>query len=113
MAESRTDPPNRFPEDFASAAVAVGPRRHSVKRGETFASIAQRYYGSPRYENALWWFNRGKIRWPEQLSSGDLLIIPAVGELEPVPARKESPSSHGSSRSDIATALVRHQGITR
>jgi nucleoid-associated protein YgaU len=100
-----TDAPNARLADLRSGAAAVGPRRHSVKRGESFASISQLYYGSPRYQNALWWFNRDKIRWPEQLSAGDLLIIPAVGELERVPPRNDSPTSLGFSRRDAAPEL--------
>jgi type IV pilus secretin PilQ/predicted competence protein len=105
-AETRTDGPNPFPEDLRSRAVEVGPRRHRVERGETFASIAQLYYGSPQYGNALWWFNRGKIMWPEQLTVGDLLIIPAVDELKPVPARNEVPRSPRGSRRDAAPVVA-------
>ena len=81
LAEVRKDAPSPFPEDLRLGTVEVGPKRHRVARGDTFESIAQLYYGSQRYGNALWWINRGKVRWPEQLSAGDLLIVPAVGSV--------------------------------
>ena len=71
--------PDSPPADRPSArrgGVAAGPRRHTVARDETFATISQQYYGSARYDRALWWFNRGVISRPDRLSPGDLIVIP-------------------------------------
>ena len=48
-----------------------------VASGETFATIAQLYYGSARYDKALQWANRGLTARPERLTVGDLIVIPA------------------------------------
>jgi hypothetical protein len=62
-------------------AVAAGPRRHTVSPGESFDSIAAIYYGSARYEDALWQYNRGRFPRPEWLAAGDVLVVPPVREL--------------------------------
>jgi general secretion pathway protein D len=71
------------PRISRSGGVAAGPTRHSVERDETFATISERYYGSSRYDRALWWFNRGTIARPERLSAGDLIVIPSARDLDP------------------------------
>ncbi len=50
--------------------------------GETFASIAQSYYGSTRYDTALWWHNRRQVNWPDQLAPGDSLIMPSARDIK-------------------------------
>jgi general secretion pathway protein D len=70
------------PTGLRSGGVAAGPRRHTVVGGETFATIAQLYYGSARYDQALRWANRGMIARPERLSAGDLIVIPQVDQLD-------------------------------
>jgi nucleoid-associated protein YgaU len=74
-------------------AVAAGPRRHTVADGETFASIAQLYYGSAHYDEALRRFNRGRIAGPGWLTPGDLLVIPDVAQLDVLPTRPGRPES--------------------
>ena len=58
-------------------------RRHVVRSGEDFPSIAQDYYGSPRFAKALWWANRTTVAWPQALVAGTRIIIPPVNQLEP------------------------------
>jgi general secretion pathway protein D len=73
--------------------VAAGPMRHTVARGETCAMISQRYYGSARYERALQSFNRGLTARSDRLTTGDLIVIPRVDELDATqigPARSRS-----------------------
>jgi general secretion pathway protein D len=92
--ESRAVAPSRGSAESRPGGVLVGPRRHTVEDGETFASIAQRYYGSPRLARALWWFNRGNIRQPDRLAAGDLLIVPDAGQLDTTPDGHEIQSSN-------------------
>ncbi len=66
----------------SNRTAAGGPSRHTVGEGETFASIAQSYYGSTRYDTALWWLNRRQVNWPDQLAPGDSLIIPSAREIK-------------------------------
>ena len=43
--ESRAVATNLRTVGSQSGGVVVGPRRHTVEEGETFASVAKRYYG--------------------------------------------------------------------
>ncbi|MFI5454611.1 MAG: LysM peptidoglycan-binding domain-containing protein [Isosphaerales bacterium] len=82
--------------ELRPGGVVAGPTRHTVARGETFATIAQLYYGSARYDQALWWVNRGIITWPERLTAGDLIVIPHLDQLDPSqirPVRSNSTSA--------------------
>ena len=63
-------------------AVSAGPRRHTVAAGETFASIANHYYGSTSYEAVLWRANRIRFPRPERLAAGDLIIVPTVEHID-------------------------------
>jgi nucleoid-associated protein YgaU len=70
------------PTGSRAGGVAAGPMRHTVVHGETFATIAQLYYGSARYDQALRWTNRGLIARPDRLTAGDLVVIPPVDQLD-------------------------------
>ena len=67
-------------ESAAPPAKAVD-RRHDVRAGETFETVAKAYYGSPRFARALWWANRAAIAWPGALAAGKRIVIPPVGDL--------------------------------
>ena len=60
----------------------AGPRWHTVRQGETFATIAQIYYGSGHYEQALWWANHSQVAGPGSLAVGDRIVVPAVEALD-------------------------------
>ena len=57
-------------------------RRHVVRPGEDFSSIARDYYGSPRLARALWWVNRKTVAWPGALVAGTRIVIPPIEQLE-------------------------------
>ncbi|MGP0063252.1 MAG: hypothetical protein ACLQGP_06560 [Isosphaeraceae bacterium] len=84
-------PSPRRPPGLRPGGVVAGPRRHTVSVGESFASIAELYYGSSHYDEALWRFNRGRFPQPERLTGGDLLIIPPAEQLD-VAAGRARPS---------------------
>lgn len=67
-------------ESAAAPAKAVD-RRHAVRAGETFETVAEAYYGSRRFARALWWANRAAIAWPGALAAGKQIVIPPVGDL--------------------------------
>jgi len=111
--DSIPNPPRDVrPTGLRPGGVAAGPMRHTVARGETFAMIAQLYYGSARYDKALRWANRGLIARPERLTAGDLIVIPRVDQLDasqigpvrsestttPVPASAPAPDRRQSQR---------------
>jgi general secretion pathway protein D len=57
-------------------------RRHVVRPGEDFSSIARYYYGSPRLARALWWVNRKTVAWPGALVAGTRIVIPPIEQIE-------------------------------
>ena len=117
-----------------------GVRMHHVEKGETFQTIARRYYGSERYAPALWQANRGILESPAQLGPDLVLAIPPLSQLDPAmvtaaamapaPARRNVPSTLASrsgtprqqrggpstrtieapSRTDLAGSLAADQG---
>jgi nucleoid-associated protein YgaU len=69
------------PEAAAPAAAAPpeAPRHHDVRPGETLSVIAQRYYGSVRFTEALAAFNG--LDDPDDLWAGRRLRVPPPQEL--------------------------------
>jgi nucleoid-associated protein YgaU len=51
-------------------------RTHTVKRGDTLWSLAQKYYGNGREWRRIYSANRNRINDPNQLPAGIKLIIP-------------------------------------
>ena len=49
---------------------------HTVQEGETLASIAERYFGSPSREMAIFEANRDRMNDPDQIFPGQQLLIP-------------------------------------
>jgi hypothetical protein len=70
--------------------VDPGHPRHIVRPGDTFNSIAERYYGSRAYARALWSANRRVVPAPDRLRAGMSLVVPPADSLElssaPAPA---------------------------
>jgi nucleoid-associated protein YgaU len=88
-------PPAVGPEQHTGAAPAVpGPglvplpvpggngqsRAHTVQEGETLCSLAVRYYGSADKSTALFRFNQDRMRSPDRLRPGTVLLIPDLAE---------------------------------
>ncbi|WP_145952376.1 LysM peptidoglycan-binding domain-containing protein [Paludisphaera borealis] len=71
-----------YKAEAPAAPKKVAGRRHAVRVGETFETIAKSYYGSPRFSRALWWANRGAIAWPGALAVGKQIVIPPVDDLD-------------------------------
>ncbi|MGC8639340.1 MAG: hypothetical protein ACP5XB_05610 [Isosphaeraceae bacterium] len=55
--------------------------RYLVASGESFESIARKFYGSPQYASLLWWANRSIVAWPEALKPGTTILVPPLKEL--------------------------------
>lgn len=64
------------------AAAPTGARSYVVQSGDSYWSIAERFYGAGTYYQALAEYNRSRIPRPEQLRVGDQLLIPSREELE-------------------------------
>jgi hypothetical protein len=52
------------------------PRRHlTVQPGQTLESIAAARYGSARFWPSLWWVNRSRVKDPDALNAGTILVL--------------------------------------
>jgi len=63
-------------------AASTGARSYVVQSGDSYWTIAERFYGAGTYYQALAEYNRSRIPRPEQLRVGDQLQIPSREELQ-------------------------------
>ena len=86
---TRTTLETGHPAQPAERALTAGSpadlRKHLVRSGEDFSSIAQHYYGSANLAGALWWANRGTVAWPGALVAGMRINVPPPERLQPRP----------------------------
>ncbi len=54
----------------------AGPRSHTVREGETLSSLAVRYYGDSHHSTFLFHANRNRLRAPDHVPIGTVLVIP-------------------------------------
>ena len=55
---------------------AAGRKTHTVVKGETLSSIAEKYYGSQAKSQLIYNANRGQIKDPDRIREGMVLVIP-------------------------------------
>lgn len=67
----------------ASHTERVEATEHLVERGENYWTIARQYWGSGRYYRALWKANEAKHPDIKDLRVGDVIMVPAVEDLDP------------------------------
>jgi nucleoid-associated protein YgaU len=89
----RTSPPSpgsAVIRPQASALPGLPPvgRSHTVLEGETLCSLAVRYYGDPARSSFLYHANQDRIRAPDHVPIGTVLVIPEL------PAELASGRSH-------------------
>ncbi len=88
------------PEARSRSAVGrVEPNAHVVEPLENFWTISRLYYSSGRYYRALWKANADKFPEIDGLKVNDVIIIPAVEDLDPAyidPPRARAPASLGT-----------------
>lgn len=94
------------PTTTARAGAGAGPATggeppiravpYVVRRGETFDSLARRYYGSSQFGRALWAANSRAVASPDDLTAGTTIRLPAFEDLD---------RSQTSSRPDALLAL--------
>jgi nucleoid-associated protein YgaU len=53
-----------------------GARSHTVREGETLSSLAVRYYGDSGRSTFLFRANRSRLRAPDHVPIGTVLVIP-------------------------------------
>ena len=85
----------------SSTAGRVEPNAHVVEKTENFWSISRLYYSSGRYYRALWKANADKYPKIDKLKVNDVIMIPAVEDLDPAyidPPRARAPASLGTAR---------------
>jgi LysM domain len=103
----RTSRPAMAPQPrAASHSARVEATEHLVERGENYWTISRQYYSSGRYYRALWKANEAKYPDINVLHVGDVIVVPAVEDLDPdqilpanTGARSVSLAAAGPSRS--------------
>lgn len=64
----------------ADTVPASGPRRYTIKAGDTLSHIAQRYYGKASDWRRIYEANRGTIENPDHIHPGQDILIPPANE---------------------------------
>ncbi len=70
---------NAFARTMSRGGAGSG-RLHTVEDGETLFGLARRYYGDGEKSSALFEANQGRIRSPDRLPPGTVLVIPDLPE---------------------------------
>jgi Transglycosylase-like domain/LysM domain len=86
-------------------AAAHKTARYTVRPGDTLSTIAGKVYHDPGAWPVLYWANRDKIRWADNLDAGEVLIVPvkparipaAPKQLGPTPVAAPEQASTGQS----------------
>jgi len=60
----------------AAASVGRAEKRHTVQAGDTLSSLANRYYGDKSKWRIIYNANRDRIKNPDVLNVGSVLVIP-------------------------------------
>ena len=79
----------------ASHNEKVEATEHVVERGENFYTISCQYWGSGRYYRALWKANQANHPDIKVLHVGDVIVVPAIEDLDPeyiLPSRTSAPA---------------------
>lgn len=120
--EYRREPAhNGFESRRAAVPRSPAPQRndgkYEVQPNDSYWTISEQVYGSGAYFKALAEHNRNKGRSEDQLKPGDLIMAPAVAELEtsypdlcPKASRREAVQSQSQSRT--STVSTRRTGRT-
>ena len=90
------------------------PANYVVKNGDTLASIAQHLYHSADYWPVLYWANHGKIKYANEIQTGQVLAVPAKPakipgapkELAPAPAPAPATSMASSGQGYSAASTT-------
>src|SRR5689334_1209459 len=67
---------NAFARTTSRSGAGIEGRLHTVEDGETLFGLARRYYGDGEKSSALFRANRNRIRSPDRLPPGTVLVIP-------------------------------------
>ena len=65
------------PETHSKPASAAIPASYTVRPGDSLSAIAGRLYHDPAAWPALYWANRGHVRWADLIEAGQVLRVPA------------------------------------
>jgi LysM repeat protein len=89
-------------------AAASRPAKYTVRPGDTLSAIAGKVYHDPGAWPVLYWANRDKIRWADNVDAGEVLTVPvkparipaAPAQLGPAPAPAPAPASTEQTATD-------------
>lgn len=93
------------PAAAAPAAKESRDMRHTVKRGETLQSIAEKYYGDSKYWNEIYQINRDNIGRGGSLKPGQVLLIP-------LSSRGDKASDNQSEQKKVAPQVIQPVEVT-
>jgi Transglycosylase-like domain/LysM domain len=65
---------------------------YTVRTGDTLSSISKKFYGKATDWPVIYWGNKSAIRWADEISPDQVLVIPAVPATIPDPPAALSPA---------------------
>jgi LysM repeat protein len=88
------------PGDVVHAVLtaAMHARMYRVRNGDSLSSIARRFYHDPADWPVLYWHNRHKIRWADEIYAGEVLRVPRKPARAPAPPAALRPVSRDGRR---------------
>ncbi len=81
----------------APAGKHAKPVKYTVQSGDTLAAVAQQVYHSDRYWPVLYWANHTQVKFANELTVGQVLVVPAKPAKIPAP-----PSALGPAPAPVA-----------
>ena len=90
----------------AAKAQQAQPVKYTVRSGDSLSSIAGHFYHKQNAWPVLYWANRGKIRWANILSTGQVLKIPAEPAKMPAAPALLEPAAPPAAPAPVASATA-------
>jgi LysM repeat protein len=87
-------------------------RSYTVRSGDSLSAIAGHFYHNANAWPVIFYGNRGKIRWANDINVGQVLTIPAKSAHIPRPPAQLSPQSYTPRHARAATVTAEVQPTT-
>lgn len=96
----------------AGKSAANLPTKYTVKEGDSLTAIARKVYHDPGAWPVLYWANRGKIRWANNIRSGQVLSVPVKPERIPAAPSQLGPAPAPAPVQQTSTGQSTSTGTT-